>query len=469
MIEMSRKYICSCGAPQILDKPLTLPRSENKIGLRHEFEEVFNVWKCEFCGKKENILIRATRQSRGINPPPKSIVNQYAPALVKIPKNHDHIRARTFIKILEKHFPERPSNEILEDMLLEGVIQVDYTMRNANRDSFTPMRVRLDPIFENEIQEILDKYRGIESVDEKVKRVKGILSTVDYEQINNPQSERILSILKIQENILLKGEIPYFDCGSKKCIVKKDNDRYEILLKILLALLESVRKEAITVSSDFYHSLNLDGTNISDYRSDIESILGAKLIFFGILRNIEPLYIPPSKIPTEVYTQIERFEIDLRSFIKLDLINYYSSIEVIVFKALKTIFYDNEWKQISKKMIKSLESDYDRSKNPIIKNAIDIATKSQQYDQFLFDRFFEAMVMKDLIKIIEQEWDIIFSKSFNYIHRDDILAKLKIIKEDRNIKSHPQSRIPTTFKTLTYIFELKDFIYMGAPTYNGKI
>lgn len=120
-------------------------------------------------------------------------------------------------------------------------------------------------------------------------------------------------------------------------------------------------------------------------------------------------------------------------------------------------------------MIKSLESDYDRSKNPIIKNAIDIATKSQQYDQFLFDRFFEAMVMKDLIKIIEQEWDIIFSKSFNYIHRDDILAKLKIIKEDRNIKSHPQSRIPTTFKTLTYIFELKDFIYMGAPTYNGKI
>ncbi len=456
---MPHKHVCSCGAPQIMDEPLILSRSENKGGLKHEFEEIFNVWKCEFCGKKENIKRSATRRSKGISSPRKPIVNQYASALARIPRSYDHIRIRTFIKILDDNFPERSPSEILEDMLLEGIVQVDYNMKNANRDSFISMRVRFNPIFESEIIEILDNYRGIESIDEKIKRVKEMLSTVDYEQASNPQSKKILSILKTQENLLSKDEIPYFDCVSKKCIIKNDNDRYEILLKMLLALLGSVRKEAIIVSSDFYCSINLDETNISGYRSDIESILGAKLIFFGILKNIEPLCIPPSKIPIEVYTEIEFFETEIRQFIKTNLLDYYNSIQKVIFGAFKTIFSGKAWDLINKKMIKDLESDYDKTKEPYIKSAINIATTAQLYDQLLFDRFFEAMVMGDLIKIIDDEWDKIFQKSFNNLQKKDVLPKLNIIKEDRNIKSHPKSRIPTTFKTLTYIYGFKNFIY----------
>ncbi len=454
---MPCKHICSCGAPQIQDKPLTLSRSENKRGLRHEIEEVFNVWKCEFCGEKENILTRAACRSKGINPPRKDIVNQYAVALIKIPKNHDHIRTKNFIKILEEHFPERTPSDLLDDMLLEGIIQVDYTMRNANRDSFNPKRVRLNPTFDYEIQEILDKYMGIESIDEKVKRVKEILSTVNYKQITNLQNEKIISILKIQENLLLNGEIPYFDCETKKCLVKKDNDRYEILLKILLALLENVRKEVIVVSSDFYRSINLNNIDISEYRSDVESILGTRLIFFGVLKNTKPLCIYPSKIPTEVSTEIDRFETDLRDFIKDKLLNYCSSIEIVL-KELKTIFRGNSWDQINKKMIKDLESDYDKTKDSNIKSSIDIALKAQLYNQYLFDRFFEAMVMGDLVKIIDDKWDMIFFKPFINLQKSNVLAKLNIIKEDRNIKSHQKSRIPTTFKTLNYIYEFKNFI-----------
>ncbi len=456
---MPRKHICSsCGGPQFQGDPLTLPRSENKGGLDHIFKEIFNVWICEFCGKKENVLTKAIRQSNGINPPEEFFVNQYASALVKIPKSNDHIKARTFIKILEEHFSEGLPSEILDDMLLEGIIQVDYTMRKANRDSFIPMRVRLNPTFEREIREILDAYKGIESVDEKINRVKRILSTISSGRINNPQSEKILSILKIQENLLSKGEIPYFYCGFKKCKLRKDNDRYEVLLKILLALLESVRKDTIIVSSDFYSSINLDDTNISKYRTDIESILNERLIFFGILKNIEPLYIDPGKIPREASTEIERFEIALRNFIKTKLLNYYTATE-IVFKELKTIFRGNLWDQINKKMLKDLESDYYKTKDTNIKIAIDIATKAQLDSQLLFDRFFEAMVMGDLVKIIDDKWDLIFQKPFDNFQKSDVLARLNIIKEDRNIKSHPKSRIPTTFKTLTHIYEFKNFIH----------
>lgn len=455
---MLRKHLCSCGAPQIQDKQLTLSRSENKQGLRHEFEEVFNVWKCEFCEKKENILARATCQRKGINPPQESIVKQYSLVLVKIPKYHDHIRARNFIKILEGNFPERSPNEILGDLLLDGLIQVDYTMKNANRDSFNPVRVRLNPTFKHEIREILDEYRGIEFVDEKIKRVKEVLSAVNYEQSNNPQCKRILEILKTQKNFLLNGETPYFDCETKKCLVKKDNDRYEILLKILVALLENIRTEAIVVSSDFYRTINLNNIDISEYRADIESILGTRLIFFGVLKNIKPLCIYPNKIPTEVSSEIERFETGLRNFIKDKLLDYCTSIEMI-FKELKTVFRGDSLNQINKKMIKDLESDYNITKDSNFKNAIEIATRSQPYNQLLFDRFFEAMVMGDLIKLIGDKWDIIFSKHFNNLQKDDILSKLNIIKEDRNIKSHPKSRIPTPFKTLTHIYEFKDFIY----------
>ncbi len=454
---MPHKYICTCGAPQIQSESLTLSRSEDKGGLNHEFDEVFNVWACVFCGEKKRFLIRATQRSRGIKLPREFIVNQYASALIEIPKNHDHIRARTFIKILDKHFPERPSDEILEDMLLEGIIQIDYIMRNANRDSFIPMRVRLNPTFEHEIRKTLDVYKGIESIDEKVKRVKQTLSAIDYGRITNPQSEKILSILKIQENLLSKGEVPYFDCGLKKCKLRNDNNRYEILLKILLALLESIRKEAIIVSSDFYSLVNLDDTSISEYKSDIESILGARLIFFGILKNIEPLYIHPSKVPREVSAEIELFEIELRNFIKIKLLNHYATTEA-VFKELKTIFHSNLWDQINKKMIKDLKSDYDKTKETNIKNAIDIATKAHLEGQLLFDRFFEAMGMGDLIKIIDDKWDMIFQKFFNDLQKSDVLARLNIIKEDRNIKSHPKSRIPTTSKTLTHIYEFKNFI-----------
>lgn len=454
---MASKYVCSCGAPQFQSESVILPRSEYKGGLNHEFEETFNVWICEFCGEKKNDLAKSTRKSKGVSQPREFIVNQYAPALVNIPKSHDHIRVNTFTKILDKHFPERSPNEILEDMLLEGIVQVDYTMRNANRDLFIPMRVRINPTFEGDIQKIIDEYRGIESTDEKVKRIKRILSTVDYEQTANPQSEKIQSILKIQDNLLSKEEIPYFDCAPKKCQIKKDNDRYEILLKILLALLQSVSKESIVVSSDFYRVVNLDDTSISEYKSDIESILSAKLIFFGILKNVEPLYIPPSKIPKEVSTEIERFEIDLRSFIKTNLLDYYKSIQNVIDGALKTIF-SGAWKRIDKKMIEDLESDYDITKDLNLKNGLNIAKKSQ-YNQLLFDKVFEAMVMWDLIKIIEHEWDDIFSKPFNPMHKNNVLTKLKVIKGDRNIKSHPKSRIPTTFTTLTYIFEFKNFLY----------
>lgn len=455
---MPSKYVCSCGAPQYQGESVVLSRSEYKKGLNHEFEETFNVWICEFCREKKNVLAKATRKSKGNRQPRTFIVNQYAPALVNMPKSRDHIRVKTFIKILEEHYPERSPNEILEDMLLEGIVQVDYTMKNANRDLFIPMRIRINPTFESDVRKILDEYRGIESIDQKVKRVEQILSTIDYRQTTNPQSEKILSILKIQDNVLSKDEIPYFDCTPKKCQIKKDNDRYETLLKILLALLQSVSEESIVVSSDFYRIVNLDDTSISEYKSDIESILGARLIFFGILKNVEPLYIPPSKIPKEVSTEIERFGIDLRSFIKTNLFDHYKSIPNVIDGALKTIF-SGAWKRIDKKMIEDLKSDYDITKDIHLKSAIKIARTSQQYNQLLFDRVFEAMVMGDIIKIIEHEWDKIFSKLFNPLHKNDVLRKLKIIKGDRNIKSHPKSRIPTTFETLTYIFEFKNFIY----------
>ena len=454
---MPRKYVCPCGAPQFQSGSVVLSRSEHKGGLNHEFEETFNIWICEFCGVKKNVLAKTTRKSKGVSQPRKFIVNQYALALVNLPKSRDHIRVKTFIKILEEDFPERYPNEILEDMLLEGIVQVDYTMKNANQDLFIPMRIRINPTFESDVRKILDEYRGIESIDQKVKRVEQILSTIDYGQTTNPQSEKILSILKIQDNVLSKDEIPYFDCTPKKCQIKKDNDRYETLLKILLALLQSVSEESILVSSDFYRIVNLDDTSISEYKSDIESILGARLIFFGILKNVEPLYIPPSKIPKEVSTEIERFEIDLRSFIKTNLLDHYKSIQNVIDGALKTIF-SGAWKRIDKKMIEDLESDYDITKDIHLKSAIKIARTSQQYNQLLFDRVFEAMVMGDLIKIIEHEWNENFSKLFNPLHKNDVLRKLKIIKGDRNIKSHPKSRIPTTFKTLTYIFEFKNFI-----------
>jgi len=466
---MPHKHVCSCGAPQIMKEPLTLSRSENKGGLKHEFEEVFNVWKCEFCGKKENFNRSATRISKGISSPRKPIVNQYASALVRIPRSYDHIRIGTFIKILEDNFPERSPSEILEDMLLEGIVQIDYTMKNANRDSFIPRRVRLNPTFESEIKEVLDNYRGIESVDEKIKRVKELLSTVNYEQSNNPQSKRILAILKIQENLLLKGETPYFDCETKKCIVKKDNDRYEILLKILLALLETVRNGKIIVSSDFYCLTNLNNGDMSEYRSDIESILGERLIFFGVLKNIEPLYILPSRIPTEVSIEIERFETDLRSFIMTNLLNYYTSIDIVIFRVLENIFGNKAWDNINSKMIEDLESDYDKTKDSNIKNAINITKNLQLYDQLLITKFFEAMVFGHIIKIIEHEWDMIFSKCFNYLNKEDALTKLKIIKSDRNIQSHRKSTIPTTFKTLTHIYEFKtSYIYGTFGVNDGR-
>ena len=53
---MPNKHVCSCGAPQFKGESLINPRSEKKGGLYHEYEETFNVWICEFCGKKEKVL-----------------------------------------------------------------------------------------------------------------------------------------------------------------------------------------------------------------------------------------------------------------------------------------------------------------------------------------------------------------------------------------------------------------------------
>jgi len=455
---MSHKYICSCGSPQFRGESLTIPRSENKGGLNHQFEETFNVWICDFCGEKKYLLTKAFRQSKGSNLPRRYIIDQYAPALVKIPKKHKYIRAKTFINILEGNFPDRDSDEILENMLFEGIIQIDYTMKNANRDSFIPMRLRFNPDFENDIREALDEYKGIESIDEKITRIKQILLHVGEIQITNPQTEKILSILKIQQKFLSNEEIPYFNCGSKKCLIRNGNDRYETLLKILNGLLENVSHEGVILSSDFCASLNLNGTCLSEYRSDLEAILNSKLVFFGILKNVEPLYIPPSKIPMEISAEIELFETNLRSFIKINLLNYYGSIDDVFNKALKSIFHKNAFGGIQRKMIKDLKSDYDKTKDYNLKIAINIVSTSQPNNLFIFDRFFEAMVMGNLIEIIKFEWDAIFLNPFDYFHKTDILEKLSIIKEDRNIKSHSKSRIPTTFKTLTCIYEFNHFL-----------
>lgn len=455
---MPRKHLCSCGAHQYQGEVFTMSRTENKGGINHEFEEKLNIWICEFCGKEEKILISATRRSKGIKSPRRFIVTQYASALIKIPISHDHIRTRTFIKILEEKFPERTSEDILEDMLLEGIVQVDYTMRNAKRDPFIPMRVRLNPNFKNWVREILEDYKGIEPIEEKIKRVKTMLLSVNYSQAVNPQSKKILTLLKNQQKFLSNEKVPYFDCGTKKCQIKRDNKRYEILLTLLLALLDNVRKETFNVSTDFCHSLDFDGICLSEYRLDLESTLGAKLIFFGILRDIVPLYIPPCKIPKETYSEIELFEIDLRNFIKANLLSFYTNMQTVIYSALKATFRGKSWNKINKKMIKDLESDYEKSKDPSIKNAINLAKQCRPYNQLLFDRFFEAMVMGDLVIIIENEWNLIFSGAFKPLKKNDVLTKLKTIKEDRNIKSHPISKIPTTFKTLTYIYEFKSFI-----------
>ena len=454
---MSHKNICSRGAPQFRGESLTIPRSENKGGIDYEFEETFNVWICEFCRKKKNVLIKAIRRSKGNNLPRRYIVDQYAPALVKISKKHKYIRIKTFINILEKLYPNRDSGEIMENMLFEGIVQIEYTMRNANRDSFIPMRLRLNPDFKNKIQEALDEYKGIELIDIKITRIRQILSSVDDIQITNPQTEKILSILKIQSELLSKGDIPFFNCGSKKCLIRNDNNRYEIIIKILVNILENVSNESVILSSDFCASLNFNGTCLSEYRLDLEAILNSKLVFFGILKNVEPLYIPPSKIPTEISAEIELFETNLRSFIKTNLLNYYTSVDIVFNKALISIFHKNAFKGIQRKMVKDLKSDYDKTKDPNLEIEINNLSTSPVYDQFLFDRFFEAMVMGDLIEIIKSEWNNIFLKPFNNLHKTDILDKLKIIKEDRNIKSHTKSRIPTTFKTLTCIYEFNQF------------
>ena len=450
---MPHKHICSCGAPQFKGESLINPRSEKKGGLYHEYEETFNVWICEFCGKKEKVLSKASRQSNGINQPRKYLVNQYASALVKISKRNNHIRVTNFTKILERIYPERALNEILEDMLIEGILQIDYTMRNANRDSFIPMRLRLNPDFENYIREILDENKGIESIDKKITRIKQKLTSVYDSRINNPQSEKIRSILNIQQNILSKEEIPYFKCGLKNCLVRNDNNRYETILIILLKMLNNVVNEEVILSSNFCSSINLNGTCLSEYRSDLESILNSKLVFFGILKNVEPLYIPPNLIPIEVSAEIEHFENNLRSFIKTNLLNCYTSIDNLFNDAFLSIFHNKTIKNLNKKMIQDLQSDYDKTKDHNIKIAIDIALTSESYNRFLLDRFFEAMVWGDLIEIIDHEWDIIFLEIFSPLNKDDVLTKMRIIKDDRNIKSHSKSKIPNTFKTLTCIYE----------------
>lgn len=455
---MAHKYICSCGSPQFRGESITIPRSESKGGLIHQFEETSNVWICDFCGEEKLILTKASRTSKGSNLPRRYIVDQYAPALVKIPKNNKFIRAKTFINNLDGIFPDRDSDEILDNMLFEGIIQIEYTMKNANRDSFIPMRVHFNPEFENDILEILDEYKGVESIDEKITRIKQILLHVNEIQITNPQTEKILSIFKLQQKYLSDEEIPYFNCGFKKCLIRNGNDRYETLLKILNGLLENVSHEGVILSSDFCASLNLNGTCLSEYRLDLEAILNSKLVFFGILKNVEPVYIPPSKIPVEISAEIEFFETNLRSFIKENLLNYCGSIDDVFDKALKSIFHKNAFKGIQRKMLNDLKSDYDKTKDHKLKIAINIVSTSQPYNQFIFDRFFEAMVMGDLIEIINHEWDVNFLKSFDNSHKTDILEKLKIIKEDRNIKSHSKSRIPTTFETLTCIYEFNHFL-----------
>ncbi len=241
-------------------------------------------------------------------------------------------------------------------------------------------------------------------------------------------------------------------------VIRNGNDRYETLLKILNGLLENVSHEGIILSSDFCASLNLNGTCLSEYRLDLEAILNSKLVFFGILKNVEPVYIPPSKIPVEISAEIELFETNLRSFIKKNLLNYCGSIDDVFDKALKSIFHKKVFKGIQRKMLNDLKSDYDKTKDHKLKIAINIVSTSQPYNQFIFDRFFEAMVMGDLIEIINHEWDVNFLKSFDNSHKTDILEKLKIIKDDRNIKSHSKSRIPTTFETLTCIYEFNHFL-----------
>lgn len=452
------KHLCLCGARQFYDKVETLDRVDTSGGVCQEFKEKFNVWTCEFCHKNTKIKESAVLSKKGLKSPRKIIVNQYSHVLSKFPVDQDHLRISNFFKILEAQFPYKDPQEIIEDMLLEGVIQVDYTMRKTIRGSFKPTRVRLNPDFRNEILEHLRKCKGIEPLDEKVKTIENILKITDYKVGNNLQSEKISSTLRVQEELLSRGEIPFFDCGFKRCSLKSNNVRYETILKILISILDNVKYEKIIVSSELCSSVNLDGNCLSEYRSDVEQILNSKLVYFGILKNIEPLYIPPSKVPREVNYEIEVFEINLRNFIKNRLSDNYGSMDIITSKLFKEIFGGEGWKQIKKSMINDLKSDEEKKVDPEIKKALDIALSSQPYNQFLFDRFFEAMTFDNLIKTIDHQWDLIFSKHFGILTKDNVSAKLKVIKDDRNIQSHRKSRTPTTFTTLTCILELNQYI-----------
>lgn len=454
---MPRKHFCSCGAPQYRGESVTYPHSDEEGGIHHEFQEKFGVWICEFCGREEKTLSRATRRSKGIRRPRETVVREYAPVLSKIPENQDHVRARTFFGSLESCFGRRNPNEALEELLFESVVEVEYTMKNARRDEFVPVRVRLNPDFEGEIREILEECKGIEPVESKIGRVEQILSSVDFSRATNPQTKRILSILRVQKSHLSNGEIPYFELESRRCQIRKDNDRYEILLRLLVALLENVRKENIIVSSDLCQSVGLDGNCVSEYGSDLERVLNARRVLFGILRKVKPIYIPPSRIPKEVRTEIELFETDIREFAKANLLSFYASFQTVISVTLKNIFPGKAWGRINRRMIDDMESDYEKTNDSRIKSAITAAKRCRPYDQLLFDRFFEAMVMADLIAIIDHEWNTIFSKEFHPLQKDDVLTKLRTVKQDRNIKSHPKSRIPTTFKTLTHIFEFQCF------------
>ena len=369
-------------------------------------------------------------------------------------------------------------SKLLQELIVEGYTPPDIgrVIFSLLRDGLIIIRCHnsdngrsktyedIDAIyFDEERFQNIRIHLGVQTTQEKVERIKNLFNQVSN-QAKFPQSQVILSILKDQTKQIYKfektGVYPaFFDkIHNSECRLKLYSSKYEGILEILIGMHKNVESQSFITTTDFCKSLNINTTSFNHYKSTIEGIIGSELLYFGILKSERELYIDPVEIPIELSLKRKRFETLLRQFFADRLIDQFgtakdafnSGIPGNILKRKKMLFSK---RTLLNKLQKDLKEKARKKPSALIIKEWKDFQRDGICTRILLLRFFEQTDFNHLILLIQENWDLIFSKVFT----DDVnstLNKIRIIKGDRNIDSHQKSSIPDNFRTLTYMYEI---------------
>lgn len=160
-----------------------------------------------------------------------------------------------------------------------------------------------------------------EIITNKLNRTEKLIEeTNSWTTIKDGRLEQIFKILNLQKNLIISGKVSDVQLKDKNgdviASLVAHGEKYERIVEILVELGKLLNEKKISTTVELAKRMNIATKHISDYRKDIEKLLGYNIRYCGLLKvNIVKKTIGRLQIPDEYQDDIPEFESHFREFL----------------------------------------------------------------------------------------------------------------------------------------------------------